>query len=104
MCSAAASGNLNVLEVRNPVEAKPGEKVIIEVQPAALVKAATLVYLLPATVMLGGATVGWLRTGTDLGAIIGAVSGLVISALILFFHVDRKERGNGPTISHIMAR
>lgn len=103
MCSAAASGNLNVLEVRNPVEAMPGEKVIIELQPAALVKATALVYLLPATTMLVGATAGWLKTGTDLGSIIGAVSGLAISALFLFLHADKRERGNGPTISHIMA-
>ena len=102
MCSTA-SGNSNVLEVRNPVEAMPGEKVIIELQPAALVKATALVYLLPATAMLVGATAGWLKAGTDLGAIIGAVSGLAISALFLFLHADRRERGNGPTISHIMA-
>ena len=38
MCSTA-SGNINVLEVRNPVEAKPGQKVIVELGPAALVKA-----------------------------------------------------------------
>lgn len=104
MCSAAASGDLNVLEVKNPVEAMPGEKVVIELQPAALVKATALVYLLPATAMLVGATAGWLKTGTDLGAIIGTVTGLVVSGLFLFFHADRCGRGGGPTIVQTMAR
>ncbi len=102
MCSTA-SGNINVLEVRNPVKAKPGEKVVIELQPETLIKATAMVYLFPATAMVVGTTVGWLKTGSDLGAIIGALTGLTAASLYLFWHGRREKPANGPTISKVLS-
>ena len=102
MCSTA-SGDINVLEVRNTVKARPGEKVIIELAPEALVKATSMVYLAPATAMVAGATVGWLPTGTDVGAMIGALAGLAIAFLSLFWHGRRGKVMKGPTISEILS-
>ena len=102
MCSTA-SGNLNVLEVRNPVEARPGEKVMIELRPNALVKATAMVYLLPATAMVAGATAGWLQSGSDLGAMAGALAGFAAASLFLFLHGRRKKAAKGPTISKVLS-
>jgi sigma-E factor negative regulatory protein RseC len=103
VCSTG-SGNLNVLEVRNPVEANPGEKVIIDLQPGTLLKATALVYLLPATAMVAGATAVWLKTGTDLGAMIGALAGLAATTLFLFLHGRRKNAVKEPFISKIVSQ
>jgi sigma-E factor negative regulatory protein RseC len=101
-CSTA-SGNLNVLEVRNPVEARPGEKVMIELRPAALVKATAMVYLLPATAMVTGATAGWLQSGSDLGAMAGALAGFAAASTLLFLHGRRGENAKGPAISEVLS-
>ena len=101
MCSAA-SGDINVLEVRNPVEARPGEKVIIELPPEALVRATALLYLLPAAAMVFGAATGWLQTGTDLGSMFGALTGLAATSLYLFWHGRREKETKGPTISEVL--
>jgi len=102
MCSTA-SGDINVLEVRNPVEARPGQKVIIELRPDALVKATAMVYLLPAAAMVTGATAGWLQTGTDLGSMFGALTGLATASLFLFWHGRRENTAKGPTISKVLS-
>jgi len=101
-CSTA-SGDINVLEVRNPVEARPGQKVIIELRPGALVKATAMVYLAPATAMVAGATAGWLQTGTDLGSMFGALTGLATASLFLFWHGRRENTAKGPMISKVLS-
>jgi len=102
MCNTA-SGNINVLEVRNPVEAKPGEKVVIELQPETLIKATAMVYLFPATAMVVGTTVGWLKTGSDLGAIIGALAGFAAASLFLYLHGRKHDSEKGPKISKVLS-
>ena len=102
MCSAA-SGNINILEVRNPVEAKPGQKVVVELRPDALVKATAMVYLLPAVAMVTGATTGWLPTESDVGAMVGALAGLAVASLYLFWHGRRGKTNKGPTISKVLS-
>jgi sigma-E factor negative regulatory protein RseC len=102
MCSTA-SGNINVLEVRNSVEARAGQTVIIELQPETLVKATAMVYLLPAVAMVTGTTVGWLKTGSDPGAMIGALVGLIAASCFLFWHGRREKPAKGPTISKVLS-
>ncbi len=102
MCNTA-SGNLNILEVGNPVHARPGQRVLIELRPEALLKATTLVYLVPATAMVAGATTGWLQTGTDMGAMIGALGGFLITSMFLFLHSRKNRDTVGPVISEIQS-
>ncbi len=101
MCNPA-SGNLNVMEVGNPVEARPGEKVIISLPSKELLKATAMAYLMPAAAMVAGATLGWLKTNTDPGAIIGAFTGFAVSFLFLFGHSRRKKTDHGPEISKVL--
>jgi len=102
MCHTS-SGRLNVLEVRNSVEARPGEEVVIELPPDDLVKATTMLYLLPAAAMVTGATVGWLKAGTDLGAMAGTIAGFAIASLFLFIHGRNVNSTNGPRISRVLS-
>lgn len=101
MCSTA-SGNLNVLEVRNPVKARPGEKVVIELQPRALVRATAMIYLVPTVSMVIGSTLGWLRTSTDVGAMTGALAGFLVASLFLYLHGRQERSASGPVISEIL--
>ena len=103
MCHPTSEG-LREMEVANPMGAKPGEKVIISLPPEALLKATTLAYLFPATLMVVGATVGWSLKGTDMGALLGALTGLVASSLYIYIHGRMKKAPPGPAISKILPR
>jgi positive regulator of sigma E activity len=92
------------MEVANPMGAKPGERVIITLPPEALLKATTLAYLFPATLMVVGATVGWSLKGTDMGALLGALTGLAVSSLYIYIHGRMKKAPQGPAISKILPR
>lgn len=101
MCHTT-SGGINILEVGHTMEVRPGEKVVIELHPQALVKATTMVYLVPATAMVAGATLGWLRSGTDMGAMIGALGGFLVTSLFLFLHGRKNRQTSGPVISEVL--
>jgi len=103
MCHSTSEG-LREMEVANPMGAKPGEKVVITLAPAALLKATTLAYLFPATFMVVGATMGWSLKGTDMGALFGALAGLVVSSLYIYIHGKLKKSPQGPAISKILPR
>lgn len=102
MCSAA-SGNINVLEVRNPVKARPGARVVIELRPGALVKASALLYLVPAFSMVLGATLGWTWASSDPGAMTGALAGFAIATLFLYLHGRKERSAAGPAISDVLS-
>ncbi|TNF46785.1 hypothetical protein EP232_04175 [bacterium] len=101
MCHPTSENTMQ-MEVDNPVGARPGERVIIELAPEALLKASILAYLFPATVMVAGAAVGWSRTGTDMGALIGALLGFTLASLYLFIYSRRKKFTQGPAISKVL--
>jgi sigma-E factor negative regulatory protein RseC len=91
-----------VMEVSNPVGAKPGEKVVVSLPPEVLLKASTLAYMFPALVTVIGGAVGWSRTGSDIGAMAGAAAGLALSLLFLYFHGRGKKDTEFPMISRIL--
>jgi sigma-E factor negative regulatory protein RseC len=101
MCHPGSENTMQ-MEVQNPVGAKPGERVIIELSPEVLLKASTMAYMFPATLMVAGAAVGWSRTGTDMGALIGALVGFTVSFLYLFIYSRRKKFTQGPAISKVL--
>ena len=100
-CHATSDGNMK-MDVANPVAAEPGERVEIELQPSALVKASALAYMLPATIILVGAAMGWSLAGTDLGSMIGAAVGLGVSSVFLFLYSRRKKAMQLPVISKVL--
>jgi len=97
-----SSGNTMEMEVDNPVGAHPGDRVIISLPASALLKATTLTYMFPAFIMVAGASVGWSKTGTDMGAMAGAAIGFVASFLFVFFYSRRGGNEGLPKITKVL--
>ncbi|MDT8902280.1 SoxR reducing system RseC family protein [Anaeroselena agilis] len=57
-CGACPGNDALVLDVRNPLGAKPGQLVMIEVQEVGFLKSAFIVYILPLIAMALGAMAG----------------------------------------------
>ena len=57
-CGACPGNSAMVLEALNPVGAKPGQRVAIEVQEVNMLKAAFIVYILPLIAVFIGAVLG----------------------------------------------
>jgi len=93
-CTTSALAGLfkrrhNRLKVLNPIQAAPGQGVIIGLPEQSLVSISLVAYLLPLWSMLLGA-IGlqeagayWLWRGGELASIIGGLSGLAIGLLLL---------------------
>ncbi len=101
MCHSTPENTME-MEVDNPAGAHPGDRVVISLTSSDLLKASALTYMLPAFVMVVGATIGWARTGTDLGALIGAGAGFAASFLFLFFYSRRGNSESAPRITRIL--
>jgi len=80
--------------VANPIDAKPGEAVIVGMPDGVLLRAAAASYMAPVLFLLGGALGGNLLFG-ELGAILGGLFGLVFAAGWLRL---RRAPGPGPVI------
>lgn len=57
-CGACPGNSALVLEARNMLGAKPGDRVLIEVQEVNMLKAAFIVYMLPLLAIFIGAVIG----------------------------------------------
>ena len=91
-CSTAVLTQLfsrqsTILEVNNPIAAGIGERVVVGLPEQVFLKTAIVVYLLPLCALLLGTAIGILWAGSsappDLYAGLGALFGLVCSALLL---------------------
>jgi len=89
------------MEVKNLAGAHPGDKVIVSLPPAELLKASATAYLMPAVAAVAGGAVGWSRYGTDGAAIVGTVTGFALATLYLFWQ-GRKDRESIPFISRVL--
>lgn len=58
-CGACPGNSAMVLEARNPLGAKVGQRVMIEVQEIGMLKAAFIVYVLPLLAIFAGAIAGY---------------------------------------------
>lgn len=102
MCSSEGDGK-QLLETDNLVPVKPGDKVIVEVAPGAVIKASLIIYMVPLGCLLGGIICGGRLSrilavpekGDLLGLICG-VSALTISLLLLKLYDRRLARTGGP--------
>lgn len=70
--------------VDNPIDAKPGEAVVIGLPDGALLHAVLSSYVLPLVLILAGAAIGQQQGGEPISAL-GALIGLAISAVWLRF-------------------
>ncbi|HEY3425988.1 MAG TPA: SoxR reducing system RseC family protein [Negativicutes bacterium] len=84
-CGACPGNSAMVLETRNPLGARPGQRVIVEVQEVNMLRAAFIVYVLPLIAIFAGALSGnilaerlsyaplWFQIGGGLVAFLASV-------------------------------
>lgn len=80
-CGSCPGNSAAILDVRNPLGAKVGQKVIIELQEVNMLKAAFTVYMFPLMALLAGALAGgafaaWAGTGGTLFPVVGTLAAL----------------------------
>jgi len=108
-CGACPGNSAIVLEARNPLGAKPGQRVMVEVQEVNMLKSAFIVYLLPLIAIFIGAMLGgylaerlgmtalWLQVGGG---------GLAFASSVFYIkYFDRSARTDTnmqPVITHIL--
>ena len=77
---------------KNSINARPGQKVIIESKSSKIYKAAMLVYILPMLLMVLGYALGAaLSTGEGLGIALG-FAGLIAGAALIVLSERRKNK------------
>lgn len=89
-------------QVNNKIGADIGDRVTIAIADGSVRQTANLAYGVPLIGCICGAVVGSSLAG-DGGAMLGAVSGLVLSFLYIRFHV-RGSTGNSAERPHIVSR
>lgn len=85
--------------VRNPIDARPGEVVVVGLPDGTLARAAVLAYVAPLLGLLLGAVLGRLAGGEQAGepaAVLGGLTGLLLSGFWLRRH--RRQDGAGEPV------
>jgi len=87
-CRTLGGGKEAEVVVQNPLDAQVGDRVDMSVPTASVVKATSLMYLVPILFFLGGSIIGqelgpYLNWTDSIGAIVFAVSGLAISTILV---------------------
>ncbi len=90
--SAGELGKQPQILVDNPIQAKPGQLVLVEFDPVQTVKSGLLVFMVPVVALLVGALAGRQVGGTDSAAVLGAVAALGLSALGVILYDRRLSR------------
>ena len=108
-CGACPGNSALVLEARNMLDAKPGDRVVIEVREVNMLKAAFIVYMLPLVAIFIGAVIGNLlaeKLGYSVLAfqVAGGFIAFVLSVLyIKFFDYNaRNDVKMQPVITRIL--
>lgn len=108
-CGACPGNSAMVLEARNPLGAKPGQRVAVEVQEVDMLKAAFIVYVLPLIAIFLGAVGGglladklgyevlWFQVGGGLAAFI-----LSVWYIKYFDYSARSDMKMQPVITRIL--
>ena len=101
-CGACPGDSAIVMDVRNAVSAKPGQKVAFEMHSASMVLAAFVVYAIPLFAAAAGAAIGWLianqlgqsLVGFQVG---GGIIGFGLSLVVIKLY-DRAIKNNVKTL------
>jgi sigma-E factor negative regulatory protein RseC len=108
-CGACPGDNATVLDVQNPLGAKPGQRVVFEIKEENMLKAAFVVYILPIIAIFLGSMFGaWLAP--KLGQpekilqIGGAIIAFILSVLYIkvFDRATNKNNKSKPIIKRIL--
>lgn len=91
------------ITVLNPVKARPGDNVEIELPGHTELKVSLLIWAVPLAGLIAGAVAGsrWLPLDSDLATLIGAAAGLVL-AFSLVVACDRRSAGNTRLVPRIV--
>jgi sigma-E factor negative regulatory protein RseC len=101
-CGACPGDSAIVMDVRNAVAAKPGQKVSFEMHSANMVLAAFVVYAIPLFLATAGAVLGWFL-GTQLGQPLvafevgGGIVGFALALVIIKLY-DKALKQNVKTL------
>lgn len=97
-CCVAADGEAMVAEALNPVGAKPGDRVEVELPVSVSLRAAYILYGVPLLFFLGGlalgAALGWLLTGGRLSLPLSLVLGFGMTSLSYYLLHRRYSPGS----------
>ncbi len=91
------------MPVADPLGVRPGDRVSVGIPDSALLAASAAAYLLPASLLVAGASVGWAWAGTDGASLAGAVVGLVAGLALLPF-LSRRTGAGEPSITRVIER
>lgn len=84
--------------VRNPIDAQPGEAVVVGLPDGSLLRAVTAAYGVPLLALMLGAALGRLAGGSlsgELAAILGGLTGLLLAGLWLR---NRRQESSGEPV------
>lgn len=109
-CGACPGDNATVLDVQNPLGAKPGQRVSFEIKETNMLKAAFVVYIMPLIAMFLGAVAGsWLgeKTGQSIRVfqIVGAILAFMLSIVYIkiFDKSTQSDKKMIPIITRILS-
>lgn len=95
-CGSCGGKDASLLQARNPLHAKPGQQVIVEIEDQNIVKSAFIIFVLPLLSLSGGAFLGYLLSRLTGGNELVLSSSAAVFALgiTLFFirSYDKKIR------------
>lgn len=109
-CGSCPGDNAMVLDVQNPLSAKPGQKVAFEIPQVNMLQAAFMVYIMPLLAAGVGAVLGWFIADSFGFPVvpwqIGGGMAVFILSLFLVKLYDRAVRRNKkmlPVITKILS-
>ena len=109
-CGACPGNSAMVLDARNYVEAKPGQRVLVEIKEINMLKAAFTVYILPLLAALVGAVIGdFIGTFLGLEELISRLIGGSAMTLLSIWYIKyydnsaRMDDKMQPTIIQIIS-
>ena len=100
-CESCVFENQMKTPAANPLNAKPGQKVLIESQSAKVFRAAVLVYVLPLVFFLLGYAVAAAAKLSEAGCIIASFAGLLLGGVVLVLTQKYRNKSNDITFEII---
>lgn len=105
-CGACPGDNATVLDVQNPLGAKPGQRVIFEIKEANMLKAAFVVYIVPLIAILLGSIGGmWLAQKIGQSIKIFQIGGALLAFILSIIYIkifDKHTNSNSKMIPVII--
>jgi len=109
-CHSCLANSQMICRVANPINAKPGETVRVELDSREVFKGAAVLYLLPVLTLMGGALAGpgigrHIGLSDGAGSVIFSLVGLLLGLFLvkLFDRSNWAKRKLSPTITSVIS-